>query len=195
MFCVGFLIGVTRGVQSMNEVGDAGACAIGDGLKSNNSLLELHLVSFHGTFYNIQSLLNVSHVVQYSNRIGATGACELAEGLKRNSGLRTIRLVSFVSRNFVLPFGMFFGLMLDAQFSNRIGDVGACAFGDSLKSNRSLKMLWLVSNLLIAAAAACAVLFHLTRKLKGGNVVGDAGACSLRETGSNSTAVCLSCIL
>ncbi len=76
---------------------------------------------------------------------------------------------------------MFFGLMLDAQFSNRIGDVGACAFGDSLKSNRSLKMLWLVSNLLIAAAAACAVLFHLTRQLKGGNVVEDAGACSLRD--------------
>jgi hypothetical protein len=40
MFYVGILIGVTRGVQSLNKVGDAGACAFGDGLKSNNSLRE-----------------------------------------------------------------------------------------------------------------------------------------------------------
>jgi hypothetical protein len=42
-------------------------------------------------------------------------------------------------------------------------------------------MLWLVSNVLISAAATRAVLFDVTRQLKGGNTVGDAGACSFRD--------------
>ena len=40
--------------QTDNEVGDAGACAIGDGLKSNNSLLELNLVSFRVFYFCVE---------------------------------------------------------------------------------------------------------------------------------------------
>ena len=36
---------MTLGLQSTGEVGDAGACSLGDGLKVNSSLQELHLVS------------------------------------------------------------------------------------------------------------------------------------------------------
>ena len=36
---------MTRVLQSENKVGDAGACALGEGLKTNSSLTELWLVS------------------------------------------------------------------------------------------------------------------------------------------------------
>ena len=36
---------MTRVLQSENKVGDAGACALGEGLKMNSSLTELYLVS------------------------------------------------------------------------------------------------------------------------------------------------------
>ncbi len=38
------LLGVTRVLQDGNQIGDRGAAMIGEGLKVNSSLRELHLV-------------------------------------------------------------------------------------------------------------------------------------------------------
>ena len=38
------LLGVTRVLQEGNQIGDGGAEMIGEGLKVNSSLLQLHLV-------------------------------------------------------------------------------------------------------------------------------------------------------
>jgi hypothetical protein len=40
--------------QSSNGVGDAGACAFGDGLNSNNSLQTLDLVSFRVSYLFVE---------------------------------------------------------------------------------------------------------------------------------------------
>ena len=46
LFVVERLLLVAPGVQTNNDVGDKGACGLGEGLKSNRSLKSLYLVSW-----------------------------------------------------------------------------------------------------------------------------------------------------
>ena len=46
--CSSYISGVDRGAQGYNRLGDAGADALGEGLKLNRSLTELNLVSCDG---------------------------------------------------------------------------------------------------------------------------------------------------
>ena len=64
---------MTLGLQQKNEMGEAGAAALGEMLKVNSSLQTLLLAG---------------------NRIGEAGVLSLAEGLRVNSSLQMLDLVS-----------------------------------------------------------------------------------------------------
>ena len=97
---VGMLFLVRLGSQASNQIGDAGACALGEALKSNARLGSLNLVSckaFPILLSVVEMLELVTHGSQNHNRVGDTGAYGLGEGLKLNRSLRCIHLVG-VSR-------------------------------------------------------------------------------------------------
>ncbi len=86
-------------------VGDAGACALGEGLKINTTLTILQVVSFlflnstccqvcvnEGTMQK-EGLCALTPVLQHGNHIGDSGACALAEGLRVNNSLEKLRVV------------------------------------------------------------------------------------------------------
>ena len=93
-----------------NDVGAAGATAIAEGLKTNSTLQTLNL-GF--------------------NKVGAAGATAMAEGLKTNSTLQTLNL-----------------------HNNKVGDAGATAMAEGLKTNSTLQELNLQLNKVGDAGAA-----------------------------------------
>ncbi len=78
-------------------VGDAGACALGEGLKINTTLELFYVVSFFVfEFYMLsqkEGLGALTPVLQHGNHIGDSGGCALAEGLRVNNSLKKLRLV------------------------------------------------------------------------------------------------------
>ena len=95
---------MTRDLQTDNKVGDAGACGLGEGLKTNSSLKKLFLVrcacfglclicSYWAFF---KGLFGVTRRLQNDNEVGEAGALGLAEGLKSNSCLQAMGLVRVV---------------------------------------------------------------------------------------------------
>ncbi len=100
-------------LQDYNRVGDAGACAIAEALKQNNSVRELRLVRSLFLLNNFRKFLFVmlepTLIVQWDNQVGDAGACAIAEALKQN---RSVRVLYLVSRFFrivsVLNFRFFF---------------------------------------------------------------------------------------
>jgi Ran GTPase-activating protein (RanGAP) involved in mRNA processing and transport/serine/threonine protein kinase len=136
-----------------NNIGDEGAIALADQLKSNSTLksLELHncgcflgnkdpcnIIGVEGALAIAEALksnstlvsLELSNVYGYlvhynhqGNKIEVEGALAIAEALKLNSTLQTLGLQS-----------------------NNIGVDGATAIAHALKSNSTLKDLWLGHN-------------------------------------------------
>jgi hypothetical protein len=76
---------VMRGMQCRNSVGDAGACWLGHGLKSNTSVQNLNLVSFV-----VDQLLLVTRWIQGSNRLTVVGICHIMSCILHNDTLHTI---------------------------------------------------------------------------------------------------------
>jgi hypothetical protein len=93
---------VTRVLQNYNQISDAGAAGLGEGLKVNSSL---HWLSLVRLFDYCLFLLGrcgeragrgsdgVTRVLQSENQISDAGAAGLGEGLKVNSSLQTLVLV------------------------------------------------------------------------------------------------------
>jgi hypothetical protein len=95
------LLVITRGLQEGNQIGDAGACGLGQGLKVNGSLRQLWLVSLFSLCsvdvvaqLLFEELLAVTLGLQTGNQIGDAGACGLGQGLMANSSLQRLKLVS-----------------------------------------------------------------------------------------------------
>lgn len=76
------------------EGGDDGIAALGDGLKSNNSLLELYLVRFIFGWISLFFKSGVMRGLQHHcSAVTDVGASALADGLRWNSSLRRLHLV------------------------------------------------------------------------------------------------------
>ncbi len=93
---------VTPNAQATSQVKSAGGCSLGESLKVNNSLQELHLVSHVFLFSSLccdcfVCILHLTHVEQGYNEVGDEGALGLGEGLKMNSSLQMLFLVSIFS--------------------------------------------------------------------------------------------------
>jgi hypothetical protein len=96
------LVYLTFVFQCDNQVGDTGACGLGEGLKVNSSLHILNLVSdfvliccccvWARLCFNI--LFQLIFDLQENNLVGDAGACGLGQGLQVNSGLEELNLVS-----------------------------------------------------------------------------------------------------
>lgn len=92
----------SHAVQGYNQVGNAGAVGLGEGLKLNSSLQTLNLVSdlcwcswcLHSEgFVGFHSM---TLCLQVDNNVGDAGVLGLGEGLKGNSSLQTLNLVSLL---------------------------------------------------------------------------------------------------
>jgi methyl coenzyme M reductase subunit D len=94
--------GVTRVLQHGNQISDAGAAGLGEGLKVNSSLYHLWLVRpFDYCLFFVGAMrgeggegsAGVTRVLQRENQISDAGAAGLGEGLKVNSSLQRLHLV------------------------------------------------------------------------------------------------------
>jgi hypothetical protein len=90
--------------QVNTGIGNAGACFIGEGLKFNNSLLELRLVRiFIFVCCDCIEVRSFDHLIsrvfflQSNNVIGDHGAGGLGDGLKMNSIMQQLYLVGSFS--------------------------------------------------------------------------------------------------
>ena len=97
---------MTHFSQSKNNIGDAGACSVGEVLKTNSSLRVLKLVSvLHGFFFCFTCLACIACIArilvfvtrgeQRKISFGNRGACGLGEGLQSNGSLKKLDLVIF----------------------------------------------------------------------------------------------------
>ena len=77
------------------------------------------------------------------NTIGDGGACALSEALKTNTRLFHLGLIGLFTAKwfFFGKLSMFF--LFKTQSANNIGDKGAVALGEALKTNIALKIIHL----------------------------------------------------
>ena len=113
-----------------NNIGDEGAIALADELKTNTSIKELEL---------------------YVNDIGPAGATAIAKALEENKSLTTLNL----NRNKIGPTGATsLAKTLETNTSlthlnlrcNNSGDTGATALAKALEENKSIKKINLIHN-------------------------------------------------
>jgi hypothetical protein len=100
---------MTRDLQDDNKVGDAGACGLGEGLKTNSSLKTLSLVRkpfFVSAFFfeSDRDLPWMTRTLQMNNDVGDAGAFGLAEGLKCNTSLKALFSASSIFFRFLFFF-------------------------------------------------------------------------------------------
>ena len=127
---------MTRDLQMNAKIGDAGACGLGEGLKTNSSLKKLILVRcacfglciICGYCAFCKRLFGVTQRLQAGNQVGDAGALGLAMVLKSNSCLTGLGLSS-----------------------NQVAGAGARVLGDALRENSSLEWLNLVQFLAFAS--------------------------------------------
>ena len=113
-----------------NNIGDEGAVALADGLKSCSNLQRLYLsynnIGAEGAVAladGLKSCSNLQRLNLATNNIGAEGAVALADVLKSCSNLQCLDL-----------------------YANNIGAEGAVALADGLKSCSNLQRLYLSTN-------------------------------------------------
>ena len=170
----------------MNAVADAGACSLGEALKSNEGLAYVYLVSckaFAILLSVVEMLVLVTRGLQSRNAIRDAGACGLAEGLKSNKSLWVLYLVSCKAFTILLSAVEILVLVTRGlQDRNAISDAGACGLGEALKSNSWLGSLNLVScKAFTILLSAVDMLVLVTRDLQNHNRIGDIGAYGLGE--------------
>lgn len=81
-------------LQRNNRVGEKGAVALAEVLKSNSSIQILDLVSSYFRAVSSSCISGVDCGAQGYNRLGDAGADALGEGLKLNRSLTELNLVS-----------------------------------------------------------------------------------------------------
>ncbi|RUS30588.1 LOW QUALITY PROTEIN: hypothetical protein BC938DRAFT_479210, partial [Jimgerdemannia flammicorona] len=108
----------------VNGVGDSGAIALANALKTNTGLQNL----------------NLEH-----NGVGEKGAIALADALKTNTGLQNLNLyrtaLRFCVRLFGLPADNRARTSVRPPIENGVGEKGAIALADALKTNTGLQNL------------------------------------------------------
>jgi Ran GTPase-activating protein (RanGAP) involved in mRNA processing and transport len=133
------------------------------------------------------------------NRFGDTGAQSLAEGLKVNRTLTTLSLsCMFIQHNSRQLCDVLVCVMSDWGSANSIGEAGALALAEALKTNLSLTTLdlscmFIQHNL----AQLCNISACVISDTGTGNRFGDDGAQSLAEglkENRTLTALSLSCM-
>ena len=147
-------------LQGENQIGDAGAAGLGEGLQVNSSLQRLYLVRLFVYCLFLwgrcreragRGSAALTRVLQRKNQLGDAGARGLGEVLKVNSSLQGLWLV----RLFVYCLFLWgrsreragkgsAALTRVLQDKNGIGDAGAAGLGEGLKVNSSLQRLWIV---------------------------------------------------
>ncbi len=122
---------LTRALQACNQVGDEGACALGEGIKFHSNVRDLSLVS-------------------------AEAFCALGRGCQGGYGMRVLTLWLYVT--IVLTLWLYVPIVLTLwlyvpivltlwlQYKNLVGDAGACGLAEGLRLNSSLQCLGLVSS-------------------------------------------------
>ncbi|KJE95101.1 TKL/IRAK protein kinase [Capsaspora owczarzaki ATCC 30864] len=153
-----------RSLQS-NRIGDIGACAIAEGLRTSPGLTKLWMHANQvgdagaraiGSALRDKANLSVLHLG--NNKISDIGAGAIAEGLQASTALNEL-----------------------GMHTNRIGDAGAQAIGSALRNKAYLSVLGLNNNK-IGDTGACAIAEGLqasTALAEFGmdtNQIGDAGA-------------------
>jgi hypothetical protein len=121
-----------------NQMGDAGALGIGQGLKDNNALGYILYEAPCPTCQRLAIILCTCTCSLHDNDIGEAGALGLAEGIKSNTFLKQLKytlLMRDAKRGFTVD------CLRYSMYNNRIGDLGATAFGNMLSSNTVLQQL------------------------------------------------------
>ncbi|KJE94260.1 protein tyrosine kinase [Capsaspora owczarzaki ATCC 30864] len=178
---------------SDNQIGDAGAQAIGSALRNKSTLIALSLnenkISDIGAFAvaeGLQASTALTELGMFINQIGDAGAQAIGSALRNKANLSILHL----SNNKIGDIGAFAiaeGLQASTaltqlgMFTNQIGDGGAQAIGSALRNKASLSSLYLDVNR-ISDIGACAVAeglqtsTALTQLGMHTNQIGDAGA-------------------
>ena len=200
------LEGCTALSLTSNNIGDRGAAAIAEALKSNTELTSLHLgyntIGPSGAAALAEALKSNTALTKlwlHDNKIGDSGSVAIAEALKSNTVLTELRLDSnnigdsgavaiaeALKSNTALTW-------LDLN-SNDIGDIGATAIAEALKNNTALTYLYLYNNAIgdIGATAIAEALKNntaLTHLYLYYNTIGDSGAAALAEALKGNTAL------
>ena len=147
-----------------NYITDAGASAIGQGLKDNKTLEELHLGSCSIGPAGTQGLAEgvfssaLKRLVLNDNMIGDEGAAALGARLKENKSLEELELYDCkigTAGAQGLAEGLFSSALTSLNLSdNRIGVPGAKALAGALKVSSALKNLNLAWNVIRPTGAA-----------------------------------------
>ncbi len=148
---------------ALNIIGDEGMYGIAEALKTNSTLTNIwYLLSTACACVNAQPRSSFCFAITHSldlNKIGDKGALVVAEALKSNATLKELRCVSFafsswfpsrwlrVTRAYGAPF--FPRERAHSIGRNSIGDEGARAVAEALKSNATLTLLECVPFLLV----------------------------------------------
>ncbi|KJE94041.1 hypothetical protein CAOG_009788 [Capsaspora owczarzaki ATCC 30864] len=182
-----------------NQIDDAGAQAIAEGLKSNSKVTGLSLWSNQigdaGARVIAETLkvnMTITELDLNYNQIGDAGAQAIAETLKVNTTLIKIDLhgnqigdagaqaiaETLKVNTTVTNLGL---------YNNKLGDAGATAMAEMLKVNKMLTSLGLSSNLIadagaLAIAEALRVNTTMTSLGMGHYQIGDAGANAIAES-------------
>merc|ERR1711935_67726 len=113
-----------------NSIGEAGAVAIAEALKTNTAVTSLYLdgnsIGDAGAVAIAEALKTntaVTYLDLYANSVGDAGAAAIAEALKTNTAVTSLNLGG-----------------------NNIGDVGAVAVAEALKTNTAVTSLTLHGN-------------------------------------------------
>ncbi len=150
---------------SSNQIGDAGAVTLADGVRARRTLTTLHLIDNQigdagavAIADSVRANNTFTTLNLDGNQIGDAGAVALANGVRTSVTLTTLHLKS-----------------------NRIGDVGAVSLANGLRASTTLTLLNLSDNQISAAGARSLadglrtsprlVALHLQH-----NRIGDAGA-------------------
>ena len=142
----------------INNIGDEGAVALADGLKSCSNLQYLALsansINDEGAVAladGLKSCNNLQHLTLHTNSISDEGAVALADGLKSCNNLLVLNLsTNNISGEGAVALADGLKPCNNLQYlnlsTNSIGDEGAVALADGLKSCNNLKYLNLSTN-------------------------------------------------
>jgi hypothetical protein len=116
-----------------NDIGDGGAIALAEALKTNNTLTELYLafnqIKEAGTNALADMLKTNKNLKSFEISVGVEGAKKLALGLKENTALEALDVYQDETSSDELAY--------------ELADEIAIALADALKTNRTLKHLFL----------------------------------------------------
>ena len=126
-----------------NKIGSSGATSLSELLKTNTTLTWLDLSSLIDCFCFFQSFVHgLFPFYLIGNEIQEAGAASLSESLKVNTTLSYLNLIcKQLGPGFQNTKKEVNRCFLDVLTGNKIGDTGATAISDALKTNTTLTEL------------------------------------------------------